>query len=474
MRRTKKAPVVVQGVTFSGMADKGKCVGRTPEGQVVFVENAAPGDVADVRIWKKKDEYLLGNLLSIHEFSPLRTEPFCQHYVSCGGCQWQHITYAAQLEHKQLMVENALKRIGKVQTESLLPIVPADRTVYYRNKLEFAFCNKKWRSAEEMAQGEPAEQDVLGYHLAGAYDKILDIEHCWLQDEPSNALRNAIRRIAQEQELTFFDAIRKTGFLRHIMIRVTTLGETLLLVSFGEKAPEKIQHFLDAILTEFPQLTTVFYCINPKVNDYWLDLEIIPYHGKGYIEEQLGHVRFKIGPKSFFQTNTTQATRLYDVVAEFAELKGTENVYDLYTGLGSIALYMAKRCKQIVGIEEVAEAIDDARANAELNGIDNAIFYAGDVKNILTEAFAEKHGKPDLLITDPPRIGMHPDVVRMLLTLEAPRLLYVSCNPATQARDLNLLSEKYEVKKSQPVDMFPHTYHIENVALLELKADFVG
>lgn len=467
-RRTLK-PFAVQGVAFTGMADKGKCVGRTPEGQVVFAEAAAPGDVADVLVRKKKDDYLLGQLLTIHQYSEHRTEPFCQHYQECGGCQWQHLTYSAQLEHKQLMVENALRRIGKVQTESMLPILPADRTVYYRNKLEFAFSNKKWRTPEEMSLGEPADQNVLGYHRAGAFDKILAIEHCWLQDSPCNEIRNALPEIAEAQGLTFFDVVRNTGFLRHVMIRVTTLGEILLVMSFGERDEKNIKGFLDAVIERFPQLTTVAYCINPKPNDYWLDLDVVHYYGKGYIEEELGHVRFKIGPKSFFQTNTTQAIRLYDVVVEFAELNGTENVYDLYTGLGSIALYVASRCKQVVGIEQVEEAIEDARINAALNNIENTVFYAGDVRNILTTEFAARHGKPDLLITDPPRDGMHPDVVKMLLQLEAPRLIYVSCNPATQARDLNLLSEKYVVRKSQPVDLFPHTYHIENVALLELK-----
>ena len=320
-----------------------------------------------------------------------------------------------------------------------------------------------------MSLGEPADQNVLGYHRAGAFDKILAIEHCWLQDSPCNEIRNALPEIAEAQGLTFFDVVRNTGFLRHVMIRVTTLGEILLVMSFGERDEKNIKGFLDAVIERFPQLTTVAYCINPKPNDYWLDLDVVHYYGKGYIEEELGHVRFKIGPKSFFQTNTTQAIRLYDVVVEFAELNGTENVYDLYTGLGSIALYVASRCKQVVGIEQVEEAIEDARINAALNNIENTVFYAGDVRNILTTEFAARHGKPDLLITDPPRDGMHPDVVKMLLQLEAPRLIYVSCNPATQARDLNLLSEKYVVRKSQPVDLFPHTYHIENVALLELK-----
>ena len=312
-------------------------------------------------------------------------------------------------------------------------------------------------------------EDVLGFHRAGAFDKILNISHCWLQSDPSNDLRNTLKELAIEQGLSFYDARANEGFARNVIIRLTDIGELMVIMSVQENDQEKITRLLDAVLEKFPQITSLFYCVNPKVNDYILDLDFVQYHGKAYIEEQLGHVRFRIGPKSFFQTNTSQAKRLYDIVVDFADLKGDENVYDLYTGLGSIALYVAQSCRQVVGIEEIKEAIDDANINAELNGIENAVFYAGDVKDILTPAFAEKHGKPDLLITDPPRAGMHPKVVEMLLQLEAPRMIYVSCNPATQARDLKGLSEKYKVLKVQPVDMFPHTHHVESVALLELK-----
>ncbi|NRA48059.1 MAG: 23S rRNA (uracil(1939)-C(5))-methyltransferase RlmD, partial [Phaeodactylibacter sp.] len=322
---------------------------------------------------------------------------------------------------------------------------------------------------EEIVSDVSNKEDVLGFHRSGAFDKVIDINKCWLQPDPSNDLRNSIKEIALEQGLTFHDARAHAGFMRQVMFRITTEGEILVLFSFHEDNPKLYKPFMDAVIERFPQITTVCYCINTKVNDFLYDLDMHTYAGKGYVEERLGDVRFKVGPKSFFQTNTYQAKVLYDTVVEFADLKGTENVYDLYTGIGSIALYVAQACKQIVGIEEIPEAIADAEVNAKLNEISNAVFYAGDVKDILTSAFAEKHGKPDLLITDPPRAGMHPKVVEMLLELAAPRMVYVSCNPATQARDLQLLNEKYKVVKAQPVDMFPHTHHIENVALLELR-----
>lgn len=469
MGRRKKKRIVVPQVKITGIADKGKSVGRDEDGRVIFVEHVAPGDIADVLIVKKRGDYLQGIPQYFHKYSEDRVEPFCRHFGLCGGCRWQHITYEAQVQHKQDVVYNALKRIGKIEVGEFLPIMPAEDTVYYRNKLEFTFSNKRWLTEEEMTGEVSNLQDVLGFHRPGAFDKIVDIEHCWLQAEPSNSLRNGIKAIAIEQELSFFDLRQKTGFLRHITIRTTSLGELLLIVSFYEGDLSKIKPFLDAILKQFPNITTLCYCINSKLNDYVLDLEMITYHGKGYIEELLRHVRFRIGPKSFFQTNTRQAVNLYELVAGFAELQGEENVYDLYTGIGSIALFIAGNCKQVVGIEEVEEAINDARENARLNAIENTVFYAGDVKDTLTEDFSKKHGKPDLLITDPPRAGMHKDVLQTLLRLETPRIVYVSCNPASQARDINLLSEKYELKKVQPVDMFPHTHHIENVALLKLK-----
>ncbi len=461
---------VHQNITITGIADKGKGVGRTEDGQVLFVEEVAPGDVVDVVVLRKKAGFAHGAPQHFHHYSEDRVEPFCQHFHVCGGCKWQHLSYEAQLKHKELIVENALKRIGKVDVQEFFPILPAASSTFYRNKLEFTFSNKRWLTSEEMKSGVAIEnRNAVGFHRPGEFDKIVDVYKCWLQPEPSNAIRNAAREIANAQNLDFFDAKRKEGFLRNLVVRVATTGEVMLVMSFLEDDPSRIRPFLDALLLQFPEITTLCYCVNPKVNDFILDLDILTYYGKGYIEEQLGHVRFKVGPKSFFQTNTRQGKRLYDIAIEFADLKGTENVYDLYTGVGSIALYAAQNARQVVGIEEIEAAIVDANENARLNNIDNTIFYAGDVKDILTTEFVAKYGKPDVLITDPPRAGMHPQVVEMLLQLESPKIVYVSCNPATQARDLNILSAKYDVLKVQPVDMFPHTDHIESIALLELE-----
>lgn len=452
------------------MADKGQCVGRTPEGQVVFAPLAAPGDVADVLVKRKKKGFLVGEVTKVHEYSIDRTEPFCQHFSECGGCKWQHITYEAQVRHKETVVRDAFQRIAKVEVGEWQPILPAAQTTYYRNKLEFSFSDRAWMTKEELDSGKPRDPSgALGFHLPGRFDHIVDIKHCWLEEEPANALRLAVKAIANDQGLSFYNVRSRSGMMRQMVVRVSTIGEVMLIVVFTQNDQEKISRFLDTVLAQFPELTTLIYGINDKANDSLYGVDMHTHHGPGYIEEQLGHVRFRIGPHSFFQTNTRQGKALYDTVVEFADLKGHENVYDLYTGLGSIALYVANRCRSIVGIEEVEAAIDDAHVNAALNNIENAQFYAGDVKDILTTEFSERHGKPDLLITDPPRAGMHAQVVDMLLQLAAPRVVYVSCNPATQARDLQLLSEKYEVRKVRPVDMFPQTSHIENVALLELR-----
>ena len=405
----------------------------------------------------------------IREYSKDRVDPICQHFGICGGCKWQHYQYESQLKQKHKAVENALLRIGKIEVEDFQPILAAPATSFYRNKLEFSFSNKRWLTAEELNADISNLEDVLGFHKSGAFDKIVNIENCWLQPNPSNDIRNFVRTLAHKLELSFYDARAHEGFMRNMVIRVSSLGEVMLIFSFGANKKEVIQQFFTELLAAFPKITSLYYCINTKVNDFLLDLDMKLYHGEPFIKEQLGHVLFKIGPKSFFQTNTHQAKRLYDTVVEFADLKGHENVYDLYTGIGSIALYVAKFCKQVVGIEEVAPAIEDAKANASMNQVNNAQFYAGDVKTILTDKFATEHGKPDLLITDPPRAGMHANVVEMLLKLSAPKLIYVSCNPATQARDLAILKQKYKVEKVRPVDMFPHTHHIENVALLRLK-----
>ncbi len=470
MGRRKKYKIL-EKVRFHGIADRGKGVGRTEEGQVVFADKAVPGDVADVLVTKKRKGFLMGRVTQFHEYSSDRVESFCEHFGTCGGCKWQGLDYQAQLRHKDQVVKDALQRIGKVEVGAFQPILGSATTQYYRNKLEFSFSSKKWLPAELLNTDVSNEQDVLGFHPAGAFDKIIDINHCWLQPEPSNAIRNKIRAIAIEQGLDFYDAKIHQGFMRTLMIRVTSLQEVMVLIAFARPDEKAIKKMLDAVRDNFPDITSLYYCINTKQNDFMFDLPMQFYAGKDHILEQLGETKFKIYPKSFFQTNTEQAKALYDVVVDFAELQGTENVYDLYTGLGSIALYMADHCKQVVGIEEVEDAIKGAKENAVLNKVENATFYAGDVKDILTDQFAQDHGKPDLLITDPPRAGMHPDVVKMLLKLEAPRMVYVSCNPSTQARDVQLLSEKYVVEKVRPVDMFPHTHHIESVALLKLKTN---
>lgn len=469
----KSKSFIAPAVPIHGIADRGKGVGRTPEGLVLFVEGAVPGDVADVYVQKKKGGFGEGRVERLLQPSPQRTEPFCEHFSVCGGCKWQNLDYAAQLEHKNQAVLDAFQRIAKVPVAEFLPILGAPETTFYRNKLEFAFSNKRWLLPDEMSDSdEPLKFPGLGFHRAGAFDKVVDIRHCWLQADPSNAIRNAAREIALAQGLEFYDVRRHTGFLRNLMLRSTTAGELMLLVSFAADDPPAIKAFLDALLERFgDRLTTVVYCINPKYNDSVFDLDMITYTGKGFAEEQLGALRFKIGPKSFFQTNSRQAKNLYDVVVQFAGLTGAENVYDLYTGTGSIALYVAQACRQVVGIEEIPEAIADAEENRDRNGIANAIFYAGDVKNVLSPEFIERHGRPDLVITDPPRAGMHEKAVRFLLELAAPRIVYVSCNPATQARDVQLLAERYDVVKVQPVDMFPHTQHIESVALLVRRAN---
>lgn len=466
-RRFKRR--IVENVHITGIADKGKSVGRDEEGRVYFVEKAVPGDVVDVEVYKKRKGFFMGHAKTYRTLSADRREPFCAHFGTCGGCKWQHLDYQAQARHKQQTVEDAVRRIAKLEPDDFRPILQAPETTYYRNKLEFSFSNKRWLTQEEIGTDLSNEVNVLGFHPPGAFDKVVDVEHCWLQFGPSNEFRNEIRVIAAEQDLSYYDTRAHQGFLRQLMIRTTTLDQQMLLVSFGANEPKKIHSFLEAVQLRFPDLTTLIYCVNTKMNDTFHDLDMHIVKGPGFVEEQLGEVVFRIGPKSFFQTNTHQAKSLYDLALEFAGLSGTENVYDLYTGIGSIALYAAAQAGKVVGIEEVEAAIEDAHRNATLNNISNCRFYAGDVKDILTDEFAKEHGRPDVLITDPPRAGMHADVIQMLLKLEAPRLVYVSCNPATQARDMQLLSEKYDLKIIQPVDMFPHTHHVESVARLDLR-----
>ncbi|MEZ4985361.1 MAG: 23S rRNA (uracil(1939)-C(5))-methyltransferase RlmD [Saprospiraceae bacterium] len=466
-RRKKRYPEVVYQVEFNSIADKGYCVGRDAEGKVVFAEGAAPGDVADVRIYKKGKGVLWGTATHFHRMSADRVTPFCQHFGVCGGCKWQHLSYEAQLHHKEQGVHDAIRRIGKVTVGEMLPILGSETTTLYRNKLEFGCANRRWLTEAEVKDDSIKQLDeVIGFHRPGAYDKLIQIDHCHLQPAPSNDLRNGIRQLAIEMGMPFFDMRERTGMLRQLMIRTSSLDQTMALIAFFEDKPQVIQPFLAAVQERFPAITSLYYCINPKVNEYLMDLEMRLHSGNPDMEEALGHIRYRLGPKSFFQTNTRQAVRLFDIVAELAALEGHENVYDLYTGIGSIALYIARHCRSVTGIEEIEAAIVDANRNAALNGITNTRFYAGDVKDILTDAFATEHGQPDLLITDPPRAGMHPKVVDMLLQLAPPRIVYVSCNPATMARDLQLMDADYAVAKMRPVDMFPHTSHVENVALL--------
>lgn len=469
MGRNRRKPFLIEKLEITALADKGKGLGKDTEGRVIFVEDVAPGDVVDVLAKRKKKTVFLGTVQKFHQRSSSRIQPVCQHFNLCGGCKLQHVTYEQQLHFKQKSVKDVLERIGRVSVGELLPILPCQAIFHYRNKLEYSFSSKRWLTRAEIESDISNKEDVLGFHPGGAYDKVIDIKQCHLQYEPSNFIRNTVKEIALEQGLAFFDARANEGFLRQLMLRITTLGDIMLVLSVYENNHSKISNLLDALIQRIPALSSVYYCINDKANDYMYDLDMVLYHGQAYVEDRLGNLTFQIGPKSFFQTNTRQAEILYQTIVDFANFDGTENVYDLYTGIGSIALFIAKYCKKVVGIEEIPLAIEDAKKNAARNGIENTTFYAGDVKNILSPSFAQKHGKPDLLITDPPRSGMHPKVVNMLLSLAAPKLIYVSCKPSTQARDLDILSQKYEVVKCQPVDMFPHTPHIENVALLRLK-----
>ncbi len=466
-KRGKRKPLLHR-IHLTGIADKGKAVGRAADGRVVFVDRAVPGDVVDVQVTKKRKDYYVGFATHWHEYSPERVAPFCAHFGMCGGCKWQHLEYEAQLRYKQEVVQQAITRIGKVAPQEFLPIIGAEQTHYYRNKLEYSFSSKRWLTREEIDSGVSNEMPVAGFHALGSFDKVIDITHCYLQPEPSNSLRLAVKEIALRLQMPFYDMKRHHGFLRNMVVRTSSLGQTMVILAFGQKDMMRIEAMLDELAQRFPQLTSLYYCINEKRNDFLLDLDMVCYYGQSYIEEQLGHVRFAIGPKSFFQTNTEQAKKLYDVAASFSGLTGQQMVYDLYTGIGSIALYVAGRARHVVGIEEVAAAIEDARANALRNAIDNCTFYAGDVKDYLSPDFARQHGRPHVIITDPPRAGMHQDVVHTLLELAAPRIVYVSCNPATQARDLQLLSQKYRLVRVQAVDMFPHTHHIESVAQLDL------
>lgn len=450
-------------------AAEGKSLARV-DGKVIFIENVVPGDVVDVQLHKNKKDWAEGRALRFHQLSPERIQPFCPHFGVCGGCQWQMLPYEKQLEYKQRQVQDNLRRIGKVALPDMQPIMGAEETRFYRNKLEYTFGNRRFLTTEELKDASVSnEQDVAGFHAKGMFDKLVDIHTCYLQAEPTNALRNAIREFGRQNQYAFYDIRNHTGLLRTMQVRLCTTGEIMVNMVFGQDDEEKRTTLLNHIVTQFPEVTTLLYTINTKMNDSLHDLEPVVWKGKGYVIEQMEEFRFKIGPKSFFQTNTRQGEQLYRVTREFAELSGTETVYDLYCGTGSIGIFVSNRAKKIVGVEVIEAAVADARENAALNNIGSALFVAGDVSDVCDDAFFESHGRPDVIITDPPRAGMQEKLVRKILDIAAPLVVYVSCNPATQARDLALLDEKYGVTRIQPVDMFPHTLHIENVVQLKLK-----
>lgn len=450
-------------------AAEGKSLARV-EGKVIFVENTIPGDVADVLLQKNKKDWAEGIALRFHKYSDLRIKPFCQHFGVCGGCQWQMLPYHLQLQYKQQQVTDNLKRIGKVELPEILPIIGADQTTRYRNKMEYTFSNKRFLLAEELHHPliSPNE-NVAGFHARGYFDKVVPIIECHLQNEPTNFLRLALSEYAKQHNISHYDIRNHTGYLRNLLVRIAETGEIMVNIVVGYEDKELLLPMLAFIQSKFPEITTLLYTVNTKKNDSLFDLQPQVFSGKGYIIERLEDFKFKISPKSFFQTNTRQGEKLYQVTSEFAELNGTQTVYDLYCGTGSIGIFVSRLAKKIVGVEMVEDAIADARENAAINNLDNAAFFAGDVTDVCNNIFFDHHGRPDVIITDPPRAGMHEKLVKKLLEIAAPIIVYVSCNPATQARDLALLNEKYTVAKVQPVDMFPHTLHIENVVQLKIR-----
>ena len=447
---------------------KGKSVGKAPDGRVIFLTNAVPGDVVDVMTTKKRKAYFEGVATNFHTFSDRRTEPVCQHFGTCGGCKWQHMGYEHQLYFKQKEVENNLKRIGNLELPDTTPILGSKEQYFYRNKMEFSFSDSRWLTQKEINSDEEIDdRNALGFHIPGMWDKILDIKKCHLQQDPSNAIRLETKSFANKNGLTFFNPRKQEGLLRTLMIRTSSTGEIMVLIQFFEEDTKNRELLLNHLKETFPEITALLYVINSKGNDTIYDQEIICFSGRDHIFEEMEGLQFKINAKSFYQTNSAQAYELYKVTRDFAGLTGDELVYDLYTGTGTIAQFVSKKAKKVIGVESVPEAIEDAKANALHNNISNVDFYVGDMKNVFNDDFIAAHGQPDVIITDPPRDGMHKQVVEQLLQVAPPKIVYVSCNSATQARDLALMKEQYKVTKVQPVDMFPQTHHVENVVLLE-------
>ena len=472
MSRKKKPFPVLENITITDVAAEGKALTRVGE-MVVFVPFAVPGDIVDLQIKKKKHSYCEAEVVRFIKYSNVRATPKCEHFGVCGGCKWQNLPYEEQLKAKQKQVYDQLRRIGKVELPEFQPIMGSVKTFEYRNKLEFGCCNKRWLTKDQVASGFKYDNmNGIGFHITGAFDKILPIEKCWLMDDTHNQIRNAIRDYAFENNLNFFDLRGQKGLLRDIIIRNSNTGEWMVIVQFHydqEGDEQKAKALLQHVADRFPQITALMYVNNQKCNDTIGDQDVMVFKGNDHIFETMEGLKFKVGPKSFYQTNTDQAYLLYKVAREFAQLTGEEIVYDLYTGAGTIANFVAHKAKKVIGIEYVPEAIEDAKVNSQVNGIENTSFFAGDMKDILTDDFIAEHGRPDVIITDPPRAGMHPDVISVIMKARPKRIVYVSCNPSTQARDLQLLDAEYKVVKVQPVDMFPHTPHVENVVLLELK-----
>lgn len=471
MTRKKKTLPIVQNIEIIDIAAEGKAIAKL-DNMVIFVPFVVPGDIVDLQLSRRKKNYAEGRPIRFEKYSDIRIDAFCEHFGICGGCKWQILPYDEQLKYKQKQIEDNLVRIGKIELPGISKILGSEKTTFYRNKLEFTFSNKKWLTQEQLDSGvsfEDLNMNALGFHIPGCFDKVLDINKCWLQDDISNKIRNFVREYCFEKGYSFFDLRNRGGLMRTLIVRTSTTGELMLIVVFYDDEPTQREDLLSAIQKEFPQITSLLYIINQKANDTITDQEVLVWSGNNHIFEQMEGLKFKIGPKSFYQTNSEQAYNLYKITRDFAGLSGSELVYDLYTGTGTIANFVARQAKKVIGIEYVEDAIQDAKVNSSINDINNTLFYAGDMKDILTLDFVNEHGKPDVIITDPPRAGMHDDVINAILFANPERIVYVSCNPATQARDLSLLDSAYKVEQVQPVDMFPHTHHVENVVLLTRK-----
>lgn len=466
----KKKQLIFENIEVIDAGARGKTIAKAPDGRVIFLTNTVPGDVVDIRTGKKRKAYYEGTAIKFHKYSDKRTEPACEHFEHCGGCKWQNMAYEHQLAYKENEVTNNLVRIGHLELPEVTPILGCEKTYFYRNKMEFSFSNSRWLTLEEINSEEEIDnRNACGFHISGMWDKILDISTCHLQEDPSNDIRNFIKDFGIKNNLEFYNPRDQSGLLRTIMLRISSTGEIMVVIQFFKEDKEKREALLNALSEEFPEITSLQYVINSKGNDTLYDQNIILYKGRDHIFEEMEGLKFKIGPKSFYQTNSTQAYELYKITRDFANLSGNEVVYDFYTGTGTIAQFVAKKAKKVIGVESVPEAIEDAKLNAQLNNIENVEFYAGDMKDVFNNHFIKTHGQPDVIITDPPRDGMHKNVVAKILEISPKRIVYVSCNSATQARDLALMKEQYKIVKTQAVDMFPQTFHVENVVLLELK-----